>query len=193
MNRRTSVAGSAASLVAFVLLPSILNAQEFLPADFNVPRLHETDNFRIRPLIVNDLIKDYDAVMTSRQHLRGVFGPGSRWPADDMSLTDNLADLGWHEVEFRRGSSFAYAVMSPNEELELGCIYLDPSKKRGYDAVAYYWVRTSAYEQGMEPLLGQVLDEWLRDAWPFESVAFPGRDLSWQEWAALSDKQGQRR
>jgi len=193
MNRRTLVPGFAASLVALVLLPSILNAQGFLPADFTVPRLHETDDFRIRPLTVNDLIKDYDAVMTSREHLRGVFGPATRWPADDMSLTENLADLGWHEVEFRRRSSFAYVVMSPDEELELGCIYLDPSEKSGYDAVAYYWVRTSAHEQGMEPMLGRVLDEWLREAWPFKNVAFPGRKLSWQEWAALPGKQGQGR
>ncbi len=188
MKRRTSVAGSAACLVAVMLLPPALNAQEFVPADFSVPRLHETDDFRIRPLTVNDLIKDYDAVMTSLQHLRGVFGPESPWPTDTMSLTRNSADLSRHQDEFQRRSSFTYAVMSPDEELELGCIYLFPSKKREYDAVAYYWVRASAYEQGLEPLLGQVLDEWLTDTWPFKSVAFPGRGISWQEWAALPGK-----
>ena len=188
MQRRSSGRASAACLAVLVLLPSILNAQQFVPADFEVPRLHETNDFRIRPLTVHDLVKDYDAVMTSRQHLRGVFGPESSWPADTLSLTGNLVDLGWHQNEFQRRSSFTYAVMSPNEKQELGCVYVFPSSKSGYDAVVYYWVRSSAFEQGLEPVLGQVLNEWLKDAWPFESVAFPGRGISWQEWAALPGK-----
>ena len=188
MQRRPSMAASAAGLTVLVLLPSILNAQPFVPADFEVPRLLETVDFRIRPLTVHDLVKDYDAVMTSRQHLRGVFGPESSWPQDTLSLTGNLVDLGWHQNEFQMRSSFTYAVMSPNEEQELGCVYLFPSSKSGYDAVVYYWVRSSAYEGGLESALGQVLNDWLREAWPFKSVAFPGRGISWQDWAALQGK-----
>jgi hypothetical protein len=41
-------------------------AMRFLPSDFEVPELLETDRFRIRPLTIHDLVKDYDAVMTSR-------------------------------------------------------------------------------------------------------------------------------
>jgi hypothetical protein len=40
-----------------------------LPADFEVPELLETDRFRVRPLTIHDVVKDYDAVMTSREHL----------------------------------------------------------------------------------------------------------------------------
>jgi hypothetical protein len=33
----------------------------FLPPDFEVPELLETDRFRIRPLTTHDVVKDYDA------------------------------------------------------------------------------------------------------------------------------------
>jgi hypothetical protein len=31
-----------------------------------------------------------------------------------------------------------------------------------------------------------VLRGWLRDAWPFKRVAFPGRDISWDEWRSAT-------
>jgi hypothetical protein len=41
----------------------------FLPADFEVPTLLETDRFRLRPISVDDLDTDYEAVMSSRAEL----------------------------------------------------------------------------------------------------------------------------
>jgi TPP-dependent pyruvate/acetoin dehydrogenase alpha subunit len=41
----------------------------FLPADFEVPTLLETDRFRLRPISVDDPDKDYEAVMSSRAEL----------------------------------------------------------------------------------------------------------------------------
>jgi hypothetical protein len=43
-------------------------AMSFVPPDFEVPELLETDRFRVRPLTIHDLVKDYDAVVTSREH-----------------------------------------------------------------------------------------------------------------------------
>ena len=40
-----------------------------------------------------DVVKDYDAVMTSVEHLRSSF-PLWGWPPDDLSLEQNLVDLG---------------------------------------------------------------------------------------------------
>ena len=42
----------------------------FLPEEFEVPTLFETERFRMRPITVHDLIKDYEAVMISAEHLR---------------------------------------------------------------------------------------------------------------------------
>ena len=85
----------------------------FVPANFAIPQGFRTADFILRPLTIHDLIKDYDAVMSSRERLVGVFGPGADWPAADMTLEEDLVDLGWHQGEFDRRRSFAYTVMAP--------------------------------------------------------------------------------
>ncbi len=46
-------------------------------------RLRGNDtSIRIRPLTINDLIKDYDAVMDSVEHLKGLLEPASDWPVE---------------------------------------------------------------------------------------------------------------
>ncbi len=51
----------------------------FVPADFDVPVGLETADFRIRPLLIGDVVKDYDAVMSSADHLQGIFSTEGRW------------------------------------------------------------------------------------------------------------------
>lgn len=77
-------------------------------------------------MTVNDVIKDYDAVMSSLNHLQGIFGPNSTWPEADLTLEQDLIDLGWHQKEFQIRSSFAYTVVSPDETRVLGCLYIFP-------------------------------------------------------------------
>ncbi len=83
--------------------------------DIQVPELFENERVRLRMLTVNDVEKDYDAVMTSIAHLQGVFGPETNWPTDELTLEQDLVDLGWHQKEFQIRSSFAYTVMSPEK------------------------------------------------------------------------------
>src|SRR3990167_9459169 len=98
----------------------------FVPKDFKVPEKLETDKFRLRMLKVTDVVKDYDAVMTSIDHLKGIFGPRSKWPSKDLTFRQDLIDLGWHQKEFQTRSSFAYTVMNPDESKCLGCMYIFP-------------------------------------------------------------------
>ena len=49
-------------------------SKSFVPDSFKVLGKPETDTFRLNMLIVNDVVKDYDAVMTSSDHLQRVFG-----------------------------------------------------------------------------------------------------------------------
>ena len=157
--------------------------QEFVPADFQVPPRLEADGFHLRMLTVNDLVKDYDAVMTSAQRLKGAMKPGGTWP-DGLTLEEDLIDLGWHQREFLDRRSFCYTVMSEDESLCLGCCYIYPSEKSSFDAKAFWWVRDSAVAGGLDERLGAAFQGWLRDRWPFKRVAFPGRDISWDAWAA---------
>ena len=154
----------------------------FISIGFNIPEKLENEQFLIRMLTVNDLIKDYEAVMTSIDHLNGVFGPDSTWPSKNLTLEQDLIDLGWHQKEFQRRSSFAYTVMTPDEQECLGCVYINPTKKETFDAEVFLWVRRSEFEKGSDPILYNTIKEWLNTAWPFVNVAFPGREISWEDW-----------
>jgi len=157
----------------------------FLPPEFRVPLVLETEYFRIRMLTINDVVKDYDAVMSSVEHLKGVFGPGTEWPSANLTLEQDLIDLGWHQKEFQRRSSFAYTVMKPDESQCLGCIYIDPCSKTGYDAEVYLWVRKSAFEEGLDSILFIEVKDWIETEWPFKNIAYPGREISWKEWEQM--------
>ena len=98
--------------------------KNFLPDDFIIPEGFLTGKIKARMLTINDVIKDYDAVATSIEHLQGVFGADSTWPRPDISLEQDLIDLGWHQKEFQKRTSFAYTVMSPDESMCLGCFYI---------------------------------------------------------------------
>lgn len=158
----------------------------FVSSDFIVPNVLETENFRLRMLTVNDLVKDYDAVMSSVEHLQGVFGPHHHWPSYDLTIEQDLIDLGWHQKEFQKNSSFAYTVMNIQETQCLGCVYIYPSDKKNYDAEIYLWVRKTAYEKGLDKILYASVQAWMKDKWPFKKPAFPGRSIDWNAWEALA-------
>ena len=153
-----------------------------VPKDFEVPVLLETDRYRIRPISVHDVVRDYDAVMTSVERLRGIFGPESSWPPPDLSFTQDLVDLGWHHKEFQRRSSFAYVVMNLEETSQLGCVYVYPSSRSGWDAEVHLWVRDLPDADELDADLYRTVTGWVTEAWPFEKVAFPGRSIDWAEW-----------
>ncbi len=160
----------------------------FLPDGFEAPALLETATFRIRPITIHDVVKDYVAVMTNRERLWRLFGEAWGWPQENLTLEQDLIDLGWHQKESQMGSSFDYAVMSPDEGRLLGCVYVDPPQKAGFDAEVHFWARTDGAEgEGLEEKLGEVTRRWVAEAWPFGDVAYPGRGISWEEYGALPD------
>jgi hypothetical protein len=154
----------------------------FVPADFEVPATLETPEFRMRMLTVHDVVRDYDAVMSSVEHLSTIW-PGGKWPRG-LTLEQNLIDLGWHQKEFQTRRSFAYTVVTPSETRVIGCVYINPSPKPAYDAVAYLWARQIELASGLEKRLHAVVRDWVATRWPFANVAFPGRDIDWETWRA---------
>jgi hypothetical protein len=159
----------------------------FVPIDFPTPAGLETPEFRLRMLTVNEVVKDFDAVVTSAEHLKQVF-PGGTWP-DGLTLEQDLIDLGWHQKEFQNRSSFAYTVVTPSESRVLGCVYIYPARKRGNDAVVYLWARQSELAGGLEERLTAAVKGWIIDEWPFRRVAYPGRGIAWEEYEKLPDEQ----
>ncbi len=147
----------------------------FLSPDFVVPVAVETDGFRMRMLTIHDLVKDYDAVMSSREHLWRRFGGVWGWPKPEMTLEQNLIDLGWHQKEFQRHSSFAYTVVTLDETRTLGCAYIDPPTAGGMDAEVWFWARQSELQGRLEDRLDAHLRRWLRSEWGFRAVSLNGQ------------------
>lgn len=176
-------------LICIILigLPSVLLSQPnpFVPADFKVPDTLETSHFRVRMLTVNDVVKDYDAVMTSIDHLQGVFGPKSKWPSKELTFEQDLIDLGWHQKEFQTRRSFAYTVVSLDERQVIGCLYINPTTKGDYEASIVMWVRASVLNKGLDTILFNSVKQWIKEDWPFKKVAYPGREIKWEEWNSM--------
>jgi hypothetical protein len=152
-----------------------------------VPMGFETDMLRVRMLTVGDVFKDYDAVMTSMNHLQQTkpFGSNHNWPTKELRIWQNLIDLGWHQKEFQRGSSFAYTVMSPDEKRCLGCVYIYPSPNSEYDAKIIMWVRESEMSNGLDEHLFTAVKKWIENEWKFENPGYPGRKVNWETWNSL--------
>ena len=151
----------------------------WLDKDFEIPLQMQAADYRLRMLTVNDLVKDYDAVMSSQLELQGVFGPQSQWPIADMTMEQDLIDLGWHQKEFRNRSSFAYTMMSLDEVTCLGCVYIYPTYKADVDAQVFMWVRSGSE---LDQQLYADVQQWLTNTWPFHSVVYPGRNVTWPDW-----------
>lgn len=150
----------------------------FVPETFTIPLRLTHPKFHLRPLVIHDVVKDYDAVMTSIDHLQGIFGPSQSWPSPHLTLEQDLIDLGWHQKEFQCRRSFAYTVMAPDESTCLGCAYIEPTERKNFEAQAFCWVRASAAPR-LDAVLFKTFSTWLATDWPFKSVAYPGRTHAW--------------
>lgn len=155
-----------------------------VPDDFEIPERLDGPGYHLRMLSVGDLEKDFEAVVESRDRLIGLFGPQSAWP-DGITKDEDLIDLAWHQREFTIRHSFAYTVMNADESRCLGCMYIFPSDRRGYDAKVFYWVRSGMDAEARDAELGRRVRDWLTLRWPFSSVAYTGRDVAWDAWQAL--------
>jgi hypothetical protein len=158
----------------------------FVPDSYTPPRVQRFAQFTLEVLSPHFAAQDYAAVTTSADAIRPVFGPANAWPAPDLGFAENLADLERHAREFAERIAFAYALLSPDGERYLGCLYIKPIKSThaAYDAQAFFWLSTLADRGDLARRVLADLQAWLKTAWPFKAAAFPGRTIGWAEWAS---------
>ncbi|MDJ0756043.1 MAG: hypothetical protein QNJ45_21120 [Ardenticatenaceae bacterium] len=145
----------------------------FVPENFVAPSKLETPHFRLRMLSVEDVEKDYEAVMETQARFHAM---GSSWPREGFTIEENLADLERHQQEFLDRQAFAYTVVALDESRVLGCVYINPADGDEVDAAVVMWVRQSEFERGLDPILFDAVKQWLDASWPFANVSYPGRD-----------------
>jgi hypothetical protein len=124
-------------------------------------------------LSVDDVEKDYEAVMESQDLLHTMFG--GPWPRTGFTLKENLDDLKRHQQEFLDRKAFAYTVISLDESRVLGCVYINPTEVNNVDAVIHMWVRQTEYDKGLDDILFNTVKDWVSANWPFKNIDYPGR------------------
>ena len=150
-----------------------MNEKQFVPESFDVPKKFETEGFRLKMLSVEDVEKDYEAVMETQDRFHSM---GYSWPREGFTIEENLADLEQHQREFINREAFAYTVVSLDEKRVLGCVYINPTEKEDVDARISMWVRQSEFDKGLDPILFDEVREWIAKEWPFEEVRYPNRE-----------------
>jgi hypothetical protein len=151
-----------------------------LPNGIRPPERFAGAGFIARPLRLADAEDDFAAVMDSAARLRGAMDPDDPWP-EGLTLPENMVDLGWHEREHTAGHSFAWTLRDPDDRLTLGCAYLYPSDRAGFDAMAFWWLRTG--HEALDAPLGAAFRALLAKL-PL-TTALPGRDIAWHDWMTL--------
>jgi len=174
-----------AALFLLAALPVAALAQ-LVPDSFQVPTSYTGATYKLVPLGPGVAELDYKAYMSSIDHIRKT--QGGNWPRPGLTMDDQAKDMAGEKAQWDGRKSFPFAVLTPDGTKELGCFYLRPSQKEGYDVVATYWVTQEAFDAGFEPQLEKDMRAWLAKAWPFQKVAWRGREISAEAWRALPNK-----
>jgi hypothetical protein len=164
----------------------------FVPANFKVPTSVKASGFKLVPLGPEVVKIDFDAYMSSIDHLQQTFTRSTDWPHKNISDGDAMRDMETEQARFTKRESFAYAVLTPDGSRERGSLYVSPSPVPGYDAVVRLWVTKAEYDAGFDAELFAWAKTWIKANWNFKNVAYPGRAIDWVTWDALVAAQAKR-
>ncbi|CAM4116973.1 Twin-arginine translocation pathway signal protein [Novosphingobium lubricantis] len=175
----------AAATAATEATPATVQESPWIATGFMVPVLVQTPGFKVVPLGPALVKVDFDAYMSSIDHLQKTFTRSTAWPHAGITDADAMLDMETEQARFTKRESFAYAVLTPDGARERGCIYVYPSPVKGYDAMVRIWVTKAEHDAGFDAALYSWATNWLKTDWPFTKVAYPGRAIAWTEWDAL--------
>jgi len=162
----------------------------FVPDTFLVPEQLIHEHFVLKPLKAIHAELDYQAVMSSVDHLTGVIGRRD-WPGD-LTLEEDRVALAGHEWEFENRTGFVYTVMNMAETEVIGCVYIYPSRLDDFDTEVVLWVTENEFDKGTDKVLFDAVALWLDTMWPFEHIIYPGREIRWGEFFETLDRQDQK-
>ncbi len=144
---------------------------KFVPDDFVAPLAFKAPPFVLKKLSPEYARIDYEAVLRSAGHIRkrdGITDP-ERWPQAWLTYEKDFGDLAEHAREFEDREAFAYTVLSMEETVCLGCVYIDPPGNSEHDAVVRLWTDNDRDDL----LLYRTVRRWVEGEWPFKHPSFP--------------------
>jgi len=153
-----------------------------LPAGYTPPARLVHEDIEARAIGRAQLDDDVRGINASLEIIQRTRGGG--WPTEAVSADFNYVDLVWHELEFREGYSFTYAVYDSRGQY-LGCCYLYPMGRRTplteklleYDVDVSWWVTPDAYQRGFYAKLYLALRSWAGDAFPFRKPYYSNTEI----------------
>src|SRR5713226_8896544 len=125
-----------------------------LPTGYTPPTELAHEDIHARAISRADLHDDVQGINASLEIIQRTRGGG--WPTEPVSEDFNYVDLVWHELEFREGYSFTYAVYDSDNQY-LGCCYL--------------------YPMGRRTPLTDTLRRWVADAFPFKKSYYSNTEI----------------
>jgi hypothetical protein len=145
----------------------------FVPETFSPPEGLDHPRFRLEPLGPEHNESDYAAWTSSMAHIHATPGfEDERWPTP-MTLEENRGDLVRHAADFAARTGFTYTVLAPDADTVIGCVYIYPSDREGFDARCRSWVR--AADAPLDVVLWRAVSSWLEAAFPFTRVDYAAR------------------
>ncbi|MGA8679408.1 MAG: GNAT family N-acetyltransferase [Acidimicrobiales bacterium] len=157
-----------------------MSAARLVPDDFSVPQGVSTDRFRLEPLAQRHNVADHKAWTSSIDHIRSTPGfAGRTWPNVPLSVEENAVDIAEHEADFAARSGFTYTVLEAATGDVIGCVYLYPPRRQGFDVDARSWVR--AESAALDQPLHDLVRQWLIDEWPFHAPDYAQRPAAPRE------------
>ena len=152
-----------------------MSRSALVPDHFVVPQELVHERFRLEPLGPQHNERDYDAWMSSIEHVRSTPGfVGLNWPSlERASLETNLTDLGRHADDFARRVGFTYSVIEVPGDQVVGCVYIYPARTDDAAVEVRSWVRVERADLDMP--LYEAVSAWLAADWPFSQVRYAPR------------------
>ena len=153
-----------------------------LPPGFTPPTALAFEDIRAAVLGRDDLVEDVRGINASLELIQRTRGGG--WPTEPVTEEIDFVDLVWHELEFRDGYSYSYAVYDSVGGY-LGCCYLYPMGRRTelterlihHDVDVSWWVTPQAYHRGHYRTLYRALRRWVTEDYPFTAPYFSNREI----------------
>ena len=153
-----------------------------LPPGFAAPARLTSEDLVATVLGRADLHDDVRGINASVELIQRTRGGG--WPTEPVTEEYDFVDLVWHELEFRDGISFSYAVYDADAGY-LGCCYLYPMGRRTelsedllhHDVDVSWWVTPAAYERGYYAKLYRALRRWVVHDFPFRAPYYSNAEI----------------
>ena len=136
------------------------------PDNFKVPLKYSGNGFELKPLTIASNESDFKAVNNNVDRL----GKHLNYPKH--SKEQNLIDLGYHQKEMQKKASFTYTITRLGDTKNIGCLYIYPSDRQGFEVEVTYWLTREGYERGLYSVIDDEIKVWLEKSWPFKSVYF---------------------